>query len=225
MPKVKVDEGNLVNVPVKVITNGKTLSALQMDMKYDTSYLEFKKIVSTEKIMKWTSYFNVKEGVISWGGADLMNNNYLNDGDDVITLQFIAKRPQEEWATAALWTGPKYVGDKNAGDLNVTPSMGIVQVRRIKKANVSLDAIGSILVFPNPSEREIQIEFNVNTEGHVDMGMHDIIGRRVMQIINQTMPAGNYKYEVDLSALSNGLYLLKITTVSSSNTTKIILNR
>lgn len=225
MPKVNVDEGNLVNVPVKVVTGNKSLSALQMELKYDTSYLEFKKIVSTEKIMKWTTYFNVGEGVISWGGADLLNNNYLLDGEDVLTLQFIAKRPQDEWASAALWTGAKYAGDQNSKDLNITPSMGIVQVRRIKKSLVSLDNLESILVFPNPAEKEIQIEFSVQKEGHVDVGMNDLIGRRVMQIINQNMPSGNYKYEADLSALSNGLYLLKITTVSSSNTTKIILNR
>jgi len=39
------------------------------------------------------------------------------------------------------------------------------------------------------------------------------------------MPSGKYKYEVDLSPLSNGLYLLKITTMSSSKSTKIIINR
>ena len=225
MPKVTVDEGNLVNVPVKVITGGKSLSALQMDLKYDTSYLDFKKIVSSEKIMKWTTYFNASSGVVSWGGADLMNNNYLNNGEEVLILQFIAKRPQDEWATSALWTGAKYVGDEKADDMNVTPTMGIVQVRKIKKANVSLDELESILVFPNPTEKEVQIEFSVIQDGHVDMGIDDLIGRRVMQIIDQNMPSGKYKYEVDLSPLSNGLYLLKITTMSSSNTTKIILNR
>jgi hypothetical protein len=225
MPKINVDEGNLVNVPVKVLTGGKTLSALQLDLKYDTSYLEFKKISSTEKIMKWMSYLNPSNGIISWGGADLLNTNHLMNGEEVFTLQFIAKRPQEEWATAAIWTGPKFVGDKNAKDLNVTPAMGIVQVRRIKKSNVSLNDLESILVFPNPAEKEIQIEFSVSTEGPVDLGVNDLVGRRVKQILKEYMPAGNYKYEADLSSLSNGLYLLKITTVSSSNTTKIILNR
>ncbi len=56
MPKVTVDEGNLVNVPVKVLTDGKQLGALQLDLRYDTAYLEFKKVENTEKMMKWTSY-------------------------------------------------------------------------------------------------------------------------------------------------------------------------
>ena len=36
MPKITVDEGNLVNIPVKVITNGKQLGAFQLELKYDT---------------------------------------------------------------------------------------------------------------------------------------------------------------------------------------------
>jgi hypothetical protein len=225
MPKVKVDEGNLVNIPVKVLTNSHKLSALQLDLRYDTAYLEFKKVENTEKVMKWTSYFNASNGVISWGAADLTNSNYLNDGEQAFTVQFVAKRPQDQWATAALWTGPKFVGDENADDMNVTPAMGIIEVRRIKKANVSIDDLESILVFPNPTEKEIQIEFNVIEEGDVNVGMTDLIGRRVMNIIDEKMPAGEYKYMADVSKLDNGLYLLSIRTSTYNTSKKIIINK
>ena len=49
MPKVSVEEGNLVNIPVKVLTNGKSLGALQLDIKYDTALLAFKKVETSEK--------------------------------------------------------------------------------------------------------------------------------------------------------------------------------
>ena len=75
MPKVSVDQGNLVNVPVKVLTSGKTLSSIQLEMKYDTSLLVFKKVENTEKSAKWLSFINAKDGKISWGGIDLDNNN------------------------------------------------------------------------------------------------------------------------------------------------------
>jgi hypothetical protein len=80
MPKIKVDEGNLVNVPVKMLTNGKQLGAVQLELKYDTALLEFKKIDLTEKMMNWTSYTNPDNGVVAFGAADLKGNQLINDG-------------------------------------------------------------------------------------------------------------------------------------------------
>lgn len=224
MPKVNVTDGNLVNVPVKVNTNGKTLGALQLDLKYDTAYLEFKNIESTEKIMKWTSYFNPSNGIISWGGADLTNANLLNDGEQVITLQFIAKRPKDSWATAAIWTGAKYVGDKDAKDMNITPTMGIVEVRRVKKG-VEIQGLNTLLAFPNPTEGQMFVQFEVVKDSDVELDVKDLLGRELVHIINARMPAGKYKYEVQLSELSNGVYLLTLETKESINHNKIIVQK
>ena len=98
-------------MPVKVITNGKQLGAFQLELKYDTALLEFKKIELTEKMMNWTSFTNPSNGVVAFGSADLKGGQWLlNDGEQVMILQFIAKKPQDEWGTAAVWTGPKFVG-------------------------------------------------------------------------------------------------------------------
>jgi hypothetical protein len=136
MPKVKVDDGNLVNVPVKMLTNGKQLGALQLELKYDTALLEFKKIDLSEKMMNWTSYTNPSNGVIAFGAADLTNKNLVNDGENVFNVQFIAKKPQDSWATAAIWTGPKYVGGNDSRDMNITPAMGILSLRFVESNNL-----------------------------------------------------------------------------------------
>ena len=225
MPKVTVEEGNLVNVPVKVLTNGKSLGALQLDLKYDTAYLEFKAVQNTEKMMKWTSFFNPSNGVVSWGGADLTNENMLNDGEQAFTLQFVAKKPQDSWATAALWTGAKYVGDANSKDMNITPAMGIVEVRRINKGTISLNDLNSIIVFPNPTEGNIQVQFKIKEESDVDMSISDEVGRRVQTILKEHMPAGKYKYSANLDCLSDGIYILSVTTDTESLHSKIIVNK
>jgi hypothetical protein len=225
MPKVTVDEGNLVNVPVKVLTDGKNLGALQLDLRYDTAYLEFKKVENTEKIMKWTSYLNPSNGTISWGGADLTNENMLNDGEQVFTLQFIAKKPQDSWATAALWTGAKYVGDKNSKDMNITPAMGVIEVRRINKGTISLNDLNSIIVFPNPTEGDVQVQFKIKEDGYVDMSISDEVGRRIQTLLKENMPAGKYKYLAKLDALADGIYVLSVTTDTESLHSKIIVQK
>jgi hypothetical protein len=225
MPKVKVDEGNLVNVPVKMLTDGKQLGAVQLELKYDTALLEFKKIDLTEKMMNWTSYTNPSNGVVAFGAADLKGNQLINDNEQILTIQFIAKKPQSEWATAAIWTGPKYVGGDDARDMNITPAMGVIEVRRINKGSVSLNDLNSIIVFPNPNEGTVQVQFQIKEDSDVTMTINDLVGKEVARLLEQKMPAGKYKYIADLTKLNNGLYLLTVTTDNEVLHSKIIINK
>jgi len=224
IPKVKVDEGNLVNVPVKMLTNGKQLGALQLELKYDTALLEFKKIDLSEKMMNWTSYTNPSNGVVAFGAADLTNKNLVNDGEQVFVIQFIAKKPQTEWGTAALWTGPKFVGGNDSRDMNITPAMGVIEVRRINKA-VKLTDLEKIIIFPNPTEGEIVVQFKVEQESQTEVSVTDMVGRKMIEILNTKIPEGEYKYNVNLTHLNNGLYLMSIKTDTQISTSKIIINK
>ena len=224
MPKVKVDEGNLVNVPVKMLTNGKQLGALQLELKYDTALLEFKKIDLSEKMMNWTSYTNPSNGVIAFGAADLKGNQLVNDGEQVFNIQFIAKKPQDSWATAAIWTGPKYVGGNDSRDMNITPAMGIVEVRRIKQP-ININDLSDIMVFPNPNDGNVCIQFKVNNDSQTEIAVTDMVGRKVLEVLNTKMPRGNYKYLVNLTQLSDGFYLMSIKTDTQISTSKIIINK
>jgi len=221
MPKVKVEDGNLVNVPVKVLTKGKDLGALQLDLKYDTAYLEFKNVEVTEKVMKWTSYTNPSNGIVSWGGADLTNSNLLKDGESVFTLQFIAKKPQDSWATAAIWTSEKYVGDAKAKDMNIAPAMGIIEVRR--KGVVNLNQVSDLIAFPNPSEGAIQVQFKIAEESDVNLSLYNEVGQMVQNILDKHMPVGNYKYTVDLERLPDGVYILTLKTEKQVLDSKLII--
>ena len=224
MPKIKVDEGNLVNVPVSVTTNGKSLGSLQIDLRYDTTFLEFKQIQSSDKIQKWTTYFNPSNGNVAWGGVDLTTENMLKNNDQVITLQFIAKKPQDEWSTAAIWTAEKYAGDEKSTDLNITPTMGIVQVRKVQGA-VSIDDLPSLFVFPNPTQDEIVIEFRIKEDTNAELAMSDLVGRKVLEMLNERMPAGKYKYVTNLQKLDNGMYLLYLRTDYEYDVTRVIINK
>jgi hypothetical protein len=224
MPKVKVDDGNLVNVPVKMLTNGKQLGALQLELKYDTALLEFKKIDLSEKMMNWTSYTNPDNGIVAFGAADLTNKNLVNDGEQVFILQFFAKKPQDSWATAAIWTGPKYVGGNDSRDMNITPAMGIIEVRRIKQP-INVNDLSDIIVFPNPNDGEVCVQFKVNNDSQTEIAVTDMVGRKVLEVLNTKMPRGSYKYLVNLTQLSDGFYLMSIKTDTQISTSKIIINK
>jgi hypothetical protein len=222
MPKVSVDEGNLVNIPVKVLTNGKTLGALQLDLKYDISLLEFKKVLNSEKSMKWISYTNPANGIVSWGGFDITNSNLLVDGEQVFTLQFVAKKPQSEWASAALWTGEKYVGDNVSKDMNITPAMGVIEVRRIGyRPRISSD-IFELRASPNPNDGNMSVAFNLVEEGKTELAIFNMQGQKISTIVNENMPKGEYLYSVKLS-LPVGIYFATVNNNGNFATSKILI--
>jgi hypothetical protein len=73
---------------------------------YNDTLLEFKGVKSTAASEKWVTFVNADNNVVEWGGYDISNNQHLlKDGDEIITMQFIALKPQNESALIALLAG------------------------------------------------------------------------------------------------------------------------
>lgn len=222
MPKVSVEAGNLVNIPVKVLTNGKSLSALQLYLKYDEDLLEFKKVINSEKAMKWMTYLNPSNGVVAWGGFDITNSNLLNDGDQAFTLQFVAKQSQSQWTTAALWTSDKYVGDHLSKDLNITPAMGIVEVKKVIYKPKVDKSILDLKISPNPNDGNYLVSFNIVEDGITEVALYDVYGRKLGTLVNELMPAGEYLYSAKF-LVDGGIYYTTVTNNGKSSTHKTVI--
>lgn len=70
--------------------------------------------------------------------------------------------------------------------------------------------------YPNPFNPFTTIEFSVPTQGTVHLEVFDIMGRKVAELINQSMKPGRYSVNFDASALSSGVYLYILQTASAS---------
>lgn len=221
VPSLTVDEGNLVKLPVKVFTGGNKVGALQLALKFDGELLEFKQVLNSEKSMNWMSFVNPMDSVVEWGGYDRTNGeNLFINGETVFTLTFLAKKPKDEWGQSPLYTSRKFVGGADAGDMNVTPTNGIYQVKMIK--GVSLKD-NEILVYPNPTTGEVTIKFNVPTDGNVTLSFVDVNGKVVSNILNEYMPSGNYSYKASLSGFVPGNYYTTMTSSSAISVNKTVL--
>jgi hypothetical protein len=208
VPSLSVDEGNLVVLPIKVLTNSEKISSLQLGLIYDEELLEFKEVNNSQTVMSWMSFVNPTEGIIEWGGYDITSNgNLLNNNDVAFTISFKAKKPQDDWELSPLYTTRKFVGDENSKDMNITPTNGVIEVRLIHVEDV-LSEIDKILIYPNPTKNNVFINFDVNYKGNVNLIIKSIDGRTVANVINQIMPVGNYTYSADLSSLANGVYFV-----------------
>jgi hypothetical protein len=221
VPSLTVDEGNLVKLPVKVFTGSNKVGALQLALKFDSELLEFKQVLNSAKAMNWMSFVNPMDSVVEWGGYDRTNGeNLFIDGETVFTLTFLAKKPKDEWAQSPLYTTRKFVGAENSGDMNITPTNGLYQVKMVR--GISLKE-SEILVYPNPTTGEVTIKFNVPLDGNVNLSFVDINGRVVTNILNEYMPSGNYTYRASLSGFAPGSYYTTMTSSTAISVNKTVL--
>jgi hypothetical protein len=209
VPHITVEAGNLVELPVKVFTNGEELSSLQFGLKYDSELLEFKGIYSTSNAMEWITYVNPNNNQVDWGGFDITNGEQtLKNGDEVVKLQFIAKQPQNLWEESPLYTSLKFAGNVQSKDLTVTPTNGILQVL---KSNMGQVIGNTISVKPNPVVDEVTISFEVKETTNANLSITDVVGRKLITIFDTQLPNGEYNYVENLGSLERGLYLVTLT--------------
>ncbi len=117
-----------------------------------------------------------------------------------------------------------YIDVKNnfyAGSITLQPFTSAVLLKLPPAAqgiaNHKLEQKNDLLVFPNPSSGIIYFQSENNTLDNISI--YDVMGREVFN--------GSYSKKIDLSGLSNGVYLVKIKdkNAQTKTTTKIIIQQ
>jgi hypothetical protein len=207
LPTLNVEEGNLVNIPVKVLTNGQSLGAMQLSLKYDKDLLEFKGVASKGATSNWMSFTNANNNEVEWGGVDLSEQNKISDGEEVVVLQFTAKKPKDEWSGSPLYVTRKFVGNAIAKDLSIKPTDGRVDILKTKFSDVSLNGVIDIMVYPNPTSGIVAVQFNIPDNTMASIYFIDLKGNKVADVTSGKMPKGEYRYTANLTSLPPSAYV------------------
>ncbi|MDG5766585.1 T9SS type A sorting domain-containing protein [Balneolales bacterium ANBcel1] len=77
--------------------------------------------------------------------------------------------------------------------------------------------------YPNPFNPVTQIRFDVPTDAHVNIAVFDILGRRVMTLVNEQLQAGTHTAAFDGSRLASGMYIYRMEAGSFVQTRKMML--
>lgn len=223
LPSLSVNEGNLVEIPVTIRTNGESISALQFGMIYDQNLLEFKDIKNSEKSMFWLSFVNPTGGEVDWGGYDPSSNKAYSipNNYNLFTLRFIAKTPQSTWGSSPLYTSNKFSGDQNSRDMSIRPANGILMVYKTSNST-GLQTKETMTVYPNPTSNLVNIEFDVKESSNVKLCVVDMNGAIKSVILDKEMPAGIYTYSYDLQSFANGVYVAYLQAKNQTEAEKII---
>lgn len=77
--------------------------------------------------------------------------------------------------------------------------------------------------YPNPFNPSTVIEFDLDRAQHVTLGVYDLTGQQVAQLINAPKTAGTYRVTFDGSQLASGLYIYQLRTGNQVLTRKMML--
>jgi hypothetical protein len=76
-----------------------------------------------------------------------------------------------------------------------------------------------VLVFPNPAEDELFLHFERRTEKEMVFSLFDVTGRL---LLNQSLPAGQQEFYIDVSTLKSGLYVYRISGENGGKSGKVL---
>lgn len=77
--------------------------------------------------------------------------------------------------------------------------------------------------YPNPFNPSTTIRFELAAREEVRLVVYDVAGRRVAEILNQTLPAGVHQVEFDGTGLASGVYFYRLSTPTISSTRSMTL--
>lgn len=81
----------------------------------------------------------------------------------------------------------------------------------------------NLMVYPNPTQSQLNINFNLKSESKVQIKLYDVIGKEMKTIINPSnFESGDYSFRANISELATGMYFMKLNINSREITVKII---
>ncbi|RPH94731.1 T9SS C-terminal target domain-containing protein [candidate division KSB1 bacterium] len=77
--------------------------------------------------------------------------------------------------------------------------------------------------YPNPFNASSQIVFDLAENGFVRLGLYNLMGQQVMELVNSEMTTGRQTIQVDAGALPSGQYLYRLEANDFVSTKKMLL--
>ncbi len=86
------------------------------------------------------------------------------------------------------------------------------------------NTFASANVYPNPSNSSSSISLNLQRESKIKIEVQNLLGQKVSEVFNGTLPQGENTLKINTSELSNGNYFVSFSDGNSSNQIKLIVS-
>ncbi len=99
---------------------------------------------------------------------------------------------------------------------------GSVDVLEEKSVSIPSKAFYSA---PNPFNAETKLTFNLQSSSEVNLTIYDIRGRTIAELLDEELQPGLHQIAYDAGNLGSGVYIARLVTDESTETTKLVLIR
>jgi hypothetical protein len=80
----------------------------------------------------------------------------------------------------------------------------------------------SLSSYPNPFQKQTMIRYQIPNENNVKLGIYDLYGREVSNLVNKKQAAGIYTLNFSGDKLTSGYYFCKLTVGTQTKTTRLV---
>jgi hypothetical protein len=120
-------------------------------------------------------------------------------------------------------------------DKNLTPGSYIYRLKQMdfdgkitfsKEINIVVSAPVVFALeqnYPNPFNPATLIKYSIPQDGPVTLIVFNLLGQKVMTLVNQNMKAGKYELKFDATHFASGIYFYRLDAGASSSVKKMIL--
>ncbi len=81
-----------------------------------------------------------------------------------------------------------------------------ISVSFITSVNMPGEILNNVSIFPNPSEKELNISFNISNLKDIKIGLYDITGNLITEILDESF--GNLTYKMNTEGFPAGIYYI-----------------
>jgi hypothetical protein len=158
-----------------------------------------------------------------------------NVDDDPFVLMDISRQPRPSAASAKdagcdeAGTGETTNRPLKVSDVGPSYLRGIVSVDGERSSEATLlDTLPVFFLedaFPNPFNPVTTIRFQLSSRADVTMEIYDMLGRRIITLIDGMYDAGRHHAQWDATHCSSGMYLYSLRTRGSFTTKRLLLLR
>lgn len=117
--------------------------------------------------------------------------------------------------TQVIWEG------NNDFQYEASAEFSYDELMDVETANLSED----FTVYPNPVVKSAQIEFTLLQQSTVQLGIYDLLGKRIIQIYDGIAPLGQQNYNVNTQNLEQGIYFAKLNINGHEQVKKIQVSK
>ena len=157
-------------------------------------------------------------GIAKWDGNNWspLGSGFWNGGANVFGAAGLCVFNNELVATGMFTTAG------GVGAVNIAKWNGLLTGVNNNNGNIP-DRFSLSQNYPNPFNPSTKINFSIPKSDFVKLNVYDGTGKKVSEIVNKNLDAGNYSYTFNASGLSSGVYYYTIKTNEFAETKKMML--